>query len=82
MLTKYKNVRPKKGVKSPLKNVFMSAAYLRIFFREGAPKFAIYSRVFFGRVILKHIESKKGSKEVQGHAPRKFLKIYMLKWPF
>ena len=38
MLTKYKDVRPKKGVKSPLKNVFMSAAYSEIF-REGGTKF-------------------------------------------
>ena len=31
MLTKYKDVRPQEGVKSPLKNAFMSAAYSEIF---------------------------------------------------
>ena len=35
MLTEYKDVRPKKDVKSPLKNVFMSAAYSVIFSGRG-----------------------------------------------
>ena len=47
MLNKYKDVRPKKDIKSPLKNVFMSAAYSEIFFRERAPNFAIFLSIFF-----------------------------------
>ena len=31
MLTKYKDVKPKKDVKNSLKNVFMSATYSEIF---------------------------------------------------
>ena len=31
MLTKYKDVRPKKGIKSPLKNVFLPAAHSDFF---------------------------------------------------
>ena len=59
MLTKHKDVGPKKSVKSPLKNVFMPAEYLEIFFK-GAPNFDILSSVFFSdRIILKHIENKK-----------------------
>ena len=70
MLTKYKDVRPKKGIKSPLKNVFMSAMYLRNFFGEEATKFAVFSSVFFSFIIiLKHIENKKGSRVLWGHAP-------------
>ena len=42
---------------------------LRTFFREGASNFGIFSDVFFsGRIILKHIENKKGFRWVQGHA--------------
>ena len=38
MLIKYKEVRRKKGVNiSPLKNVFMSGAYLEIFSETGHP---------------------------------------------
>ena len=43
------------------------------FFREGAPKIAIFSNVFFsGKIILKHIENKKGSRGSGGMLPRKF----------
>ena len=41
---------------------FGSAAYLKMFFKEAAPNFDIFSCMFFsGRIILKHIENKKGS---------------------
>ena len=70
MLTKYKDGKPKKSLNiNPLKNVFITAAYSEIFFREGAPNFDIVSRVFFsGRIIFKHIENKKGFRGVRGHA--------------
>ena len=48
MLTKYKDVRPKKSVKIPLKNVFMSAAYSDIS-QGGGTKFDIIPSVVFFR---------------------------------
>ena len=53
MLTEYKDVRPQKGLKSPLKNVFMR---IQKFFQgiEGmeTSKFDILlSLVFFGKII-------------------------------
>ena len=63
MLSKYKDVRPKKGTKSPLQNVFMSAAYSDFFSGRGHQNLTFFKRsFFFGRVILKHIENKKGSR--------------------
>ena len=59
MLAKYKDVRPKKGVKSPLKNVFMSAAYSGIFSVRGHQILTCFQAYFFGRNILKHIENEK-----------------------
>ena len=53
MLTrpKYKDIRPKKGVKSLLKNVFTSAAYSEIF-QGGGTKLDLFpSVIFFGRVF-------------------------------
>ena len=49
MLTKYKDVRPKKDVKNFLKNVFMSvAARIQEFFQGGGTKFRhIFKRSFF-----------------------------------
>ena len=75
MLTKYKNVGPKKDVKSPLKNVFHVCGVFKIFFKEAAPNCDILSCVvsFSGRIILNHIENKKGSRGVRGHAPRENL---------
>ena len=62
MLTKYKNVKPKKGVNKPLKKYLHICDVFRNFFRERAPKFDIFSGVVFsGRIILKHIENKKSS---------------------
>ena len=54
MLTNYKDVRPKKDVKNPLRNVFTCEAFFRKFFRKGAPNFDILSSVlfFFSRIIL------------------------------
>ena len=46
MLTKYKDVRPQKSVKSRLQNVFMSAAFQKIF-KGGAPIVDIFSSVVF-----------------------------------
>ena len=54
MLTKYKNVRPKNGVNKPFEKYFHICGVFRNLFKEGAPKFDIYSSVFFsGRIILK-----------------------------
>ena len=67
MLTKYKEIRPKKDVKSPLKNVFMSAAYSEIFSGMVHQNFDIFSSaVFFGRIILKHLENQKGFRRSGG----------------
>ena len=72
MLTKCKDVRPKKDVKSFLKNVFMSAAHSEVF-QGGAPNFDIFSCVVFSRrIILKHLENKTGIRGVGGHATPKF----------
>ena len=50
----------------------MSATYSINFFREGAPNFAIFSNVLFsGRIILKHIENKKGSRGSGGMLSQK-----------
>ena len=55
----------------------MSATSLRNFFREGAPKFALFSSVFFmSRIILKDIDNKKGSKGVRRHAAMHPQKIF------
>ena len=60
MLTKDKDVRPKKDVKGPLKNVFMSVTYSE-FFSMGGTKFShVFKRIFSERIILKHIKNKKG----------------------
>ena len=47
------------------------------FFQVWTPKFAIVSGVFFsGRIILKNIDNKKGSRGVWGHAsPKNFWKF-------
>ena len=58
--------------KKPFKIAFMSATYSKNFFREGAPKFAVFSNVFFsGRIVLKNIDNKKGSRGSGGMLPRK-----------
>ena len=60
MLTKYKDVRLKKGVKSPLKNVFMPAPISIFFFKEKAPNFDIFlSVVVSGRIILSILRIKR-----------------------
>ena len=72
MLTKYKDVRPRKSVKSPLKNVFMSAAYSEFFsgrVHQILLHFQAYS--FSDRILLKHIETRKGSGDM---LPRKIFK--------
>ena len=46
LLTKYMTLSPKQA-KKPFENVFMSTTYSRIFFREGAPKIAIFLSVLF-----------------------------------
>ena len=51
----------------------MSGTYSRNFFREGAPKFAIFSSVFFsGRITSKNIDNKKALGGSGGMFPRKF----------
>ena len=72
MLTKHKDLRSKKRRKKPFEKCFYVWGIFRHFFREGTPKFDIFSSIiFFSRVILKHIENKKGSRRVRGHAPQK-----------
>ena len=77
MLTKYKDVRPKKGVNKLFRKCFHVCGVFQIFFREGYHIYDIFSSVVFSsRVILKHIENKKGSRGVRGHAtPAKFGKL-------
>ena len=65
----------RKTVKGPLKNVFMSVAYSK-FFSVRSTKFShnLFSCIFFGRIILKHIDNKKGCGGVWGRAPSKNFK--------
>ena len=71
MLTEYKDLRPKKGVNKPSENVFMSVAYSEIFSGRGTQiRHTVYfKRSFSGRIILKHVESKKTLWGVRGHVP-------------
>ena len=46
-ITKYKDVRPKKGVNKPFEKCFHVCGVFRIFFREGTQLFDIFSSVFF-----------------------------------
>ena len=43
----YKDVRRKKGVNKPFEKCFHVWGVFRIFFREGAPKFVIFSSAVF-----------------------------------
>ena len=74
MLTKCKDVRPKKDVKGILQNVFMSAAYSKFFSVKGHQIFTYIKRIFCGRIILNHIENKKGCGGSGGVLPRKIFK--------
>ena len=78
MLTKYKDVGSQKGVKSPLKNVFMSAAYSEIFSGKSHQvlTYYIFKRIFYGRIILKHSENEKGSRGPGGMLSRKFFEKF------
>ena len=70
MLTKYKDVRPKKSVRSPLK-VFSCLQRIReIFSRTGHSNLSFFKRVFFGQ--NHYIENKKSSRGSGGKLPRKF----------
>ena len=51
MLTKYKEVRPIKGVNKPFKNVFMSEAYSEIFSGRGTQFRPIFKRSFFAQLF-------------------------------
>ena len=78
MLTKDKDVKPKKDVKDFSKNVFLSVAYSD-FLSVGSISFDIFTIVFFfGRFFLKHIENKKGGGDSGACSSGKFLKIYLL----
>ena len=70
MLTKYKDVRPKKSVKSPLK-VFSCLRRIEEFFSgKGHSKLPCFQAFCFsGKIILKHVENEKGFRGVRGHAP-------------
>ena len=77
MLTKYKDVRRKKGVNKPFKKMFLCLR--RVQKRVGAPNFDVFSSVFFsGRIMLKYFENKKGLRGSGGVLPGNFLKIYIL----
>ena len=74
MLTKYKNVRSKQGVNKPFEKCFYVCGVFRNFFREGASNFDTFSSVVFsGRIVLKHIENKKGSG---WFSPKKFFENF------
>ena len=72
MLTKYKDVGPKKSVKGPLKNAFMSAAFSEFFSLTGHQIFSYFQRIFSGRIMLKHIENKKDCGRFGGVLAGKF----------
>ena len=69
MLTKYKKVKPKKGVNKPFEKCFHVWRIFQNFFREGTLKLDIFFGAVFGKFVLKHIENEKGSRGVRGHAP-------------
>ena len=47
------------------------------FFREGAPKFAIFLSVLFQAELFGRILGiNKGSREIRGHAPPKIFKKF------
>ena len=47
MLTKYKKVRPKKGVNKPFEKCFHVWEVFKNFFRKGAPNFIIFFKRSF-----------------------------------
>ena len=51
--------------------MFSCLGRIQKFFRKGAPNFDIFLSAVFGRIILKHIENKKGSRGSGGMLPRK-----------
>ena len=70
MLTKYKDLKPKKGKKNFLKMLSCVRDIQEIFSGRGTQIGHIFKRVFFsGRIILKLIENKEGSRGVRRHAP-------------
>ena len=57
---------------SPLKNVFMFAAYPETFLGRGHQIWTyIFKRSFSLRIVLKYIENEKDSRRVRVHAPLK-----------
>ena len=79
MLTKYKDVRRKKGVNKPFKKMFLCLRRIQKLFQGGSTKFrCIFKRVFSGRIMLKYIENKKDLRGSGGVLPGNFLKIYVL----
>ena len=60
---KYKDIRPKKGLKSPLKMFSCPGQIQEFFLGRGHPNLPYFQACFFScRIILKHIENKKGSR--------------------
>ena len=83
MLTKYKDVRPKKGVRSPLKMFSCLQRVQEIFSSRGHSNLPYFQACFFFRIILTYIEYKKSSRGGSGAcSPGKFLKIYILQCHF
>ena len=73
MLFKYKNVRPKKGVRNRLKMFSCLQSIQEIFSRSGHPNLSYISSVFFsGRIMFKCIlRTKKALGGSGGMLPRK-----------
>ena len=57
MLTKYKDVKPEKGIKSSL---------FKKFFQRGAPKFGIFQAFFFFFFFGQNCSEKINEKEALG----------------
>ena len=79
MLTKYKDVGPRKGVYKPFKIMFLCLRRIQKLFQGGSTYFDVFSSVVFsGRIMLKYIENKKSLRGSGGMLPGNFLKIYIL----
>ena len=70
MLTKYKDVRPKRSLNSTCKMFSCLRCIQEFFSGKGRPNLPYFQACFYSdRIILKHIENKKMLQGVRGHAP-------------
>ena len=72
MLTKYKDVRPKKGANKTFDKYFH---VFRIFSGRRHQISTYFQANFFGRIILKHDVNKKALRYSGGMLPRKIFEI-------